>query len=308
MHLRCIQNGLTVKRDTVRHLLRLLDPEGVEIRSRRRLRRRIYRGRGPNFIWHVDSNDKLKPYGICINGCIDGYSRNVLWVESYSTNSDPYVIAGYFIQTVLDNVGCPRVIRADFGTENSTIRAMQYFFRTDGQDPFSGARSFIQGSSQHNQRIECWWSVLRKHCLQFWMNLFEELKDNGDFCGDFLDKSLVQFCFMNLFQDDVDTIKKEWNSHRISSSRNRHGPFGRPSVMYSMPQLYGTQNFLVPVQPDEIEVCESECTFKSPYPCDRDVFDLCITLMAEAGITAPTNPREGQDLYHFLRTEILHRI
>ena len=28
---------------------------------------------GPNFIWHVDSYDKLKPFGFPINGCIDGY-------------------------------------------------------------------------------------------------------------------------------------------------------------------------------------------------------------------------------------------
>ena len=27
---------------------------------------------GPNFIWHMDGYDKLKPYGITIHGCIDG--------------------------------------------------------------------------------------------------------------------------------------------------------------------------------------------------------------------------------------------
>ena len=28
---------------------------------------------GPNYIWHVDAYDKLKPYGMSISGCIDGY-------------------------------------------------------------------------------------------------------------------------------------------------------------------------------------------------------------------------------------------
>ena len=55
---------------------------------------------------------------------------------------------------------------------------------------------------------------------------------------------------------------KEWNAHRISPSRNQQGPFGRPSVIYHIPQLYGAEDLSVPVQPDEIEVCESECTFK----------------------------------------------
>ena len=27
---------------------------------------------GPNFLWHCDGYDKLKPYGLCIHGCIDG--------------------------------------------------------------------------------------------------------------------------------------------------------------------------------------------------------------------------------------------
>ena len=32
------------------------------------------------------------------------------------------------------------------------------------------------------------------------MNLFSELKDEGDFSGNFMDKQLVQFCFMGIIQ------------------------------------------------------------------------------------------------------------
>ncbi|CAG9824029.1 unnamed protein product [Phaedon cochleariae] len=71
MHLKCLQNGLVVTMNTVRRLLKEKDPEGVELRSRNRLRRRAYHNKGPNYMWHVDSYyDKLKPYGIAINGCI----------------------------------------------------------------------------------------------------------------------------------------------------------------------------------------------------------------------------------------------
>ena len=27
---------------------------------------------GPDFCWHIDGYDKLKPYGFAIHGCIDG--------------------------------------------------------------------------------------------------------------------------------------------------------------------------------------------------------------------------------------------
>lgn len=62
---------------------------------------------------------------------------------------------------------------------------------------------FIYGRSTANQRIESWWDILRKHCAQFWMNLFQDMKDNLMFDGNFLDKALIQFCFMNLIQVSI---------------------------------------------------------------------------------------------------------
>ena len=79
MHQRLrVSHNLVVSRETVRNTLKILDPIGVQYCSRRRLRHREYRGRGPNFIWHLDGYDKLKPYGLYIHGGIDGYSRKIL--------------------------------------------------------------------------------------------------------------------------------------------------------------------------------------------------------------------------------------
>ena len=39
--------------------------------------------------------DNLKTNGISINGCIDGFSRKIIWLEAYYTSSDPLVVAGY---------------------------------------------------------------------------------------------------------------------------------------------------------------------------------------------------------------------
>ena len=33
---------------------------------------------GPNFVWHLDGHDKLKPFGFSIHYCIDGFSRNLI--------------------------------------------------------------------------------------------------------------------------------------------------------------------------------------------------------------------------------------
>ncbi|KAJ8035116.1 hypothetical protein HOLleu_22238 [Holothuria leucospilota] len=49
-HLNCIRKGLKVTQETVRILLQLLDPEGVAYRRSKRLRRRLYRNPGPNYM------------------------------------------------------------------------------------------------------------------------------------------------------------------------------------------------------------------------------------------------------------------
>ena len=43
-----------------------MDPEGVGRRLRHRLQRRQYHAKGPNFIWHLDEYDKLKPYKLWV--------------------------------------------------------------------------------------------------------------------------------------------------------------------------------------------------------------------------------------------------
>lgn len=198
MHNKCKEHGLHVRKEDVRLILSTLDPAGTEGRRARRLNRRAYSAKGPNYVWHVDSYDKLKPFGICINGSIDGYSRKILWLNAYHTSSDPKVIAGYLMETVVELGGCARIIRADKGTENSCLRDIQRFIRRN--DESGGERSFIYGRSTANQRIESWWGFLRKECVEFWLEQLHRLKDEGHFDGDFLDKNLVLFCFLSLIQ------------------------------------------------------------------------------------------------------------
>ena len=81
-------------------LLQLLDPEGIIRRKAKKFIRRAYIVPGPNFVWHVDGYDKLKPFGFAILGCSDGFSRRILWLEVGPSNNDPKVIANYYFQLV----------------------------------------------------------------------------------------------------------------------------------------------------------------------------------------------------------------
>jgi hypothetical protein len=71
--------------------------------------------------------------------------------------------------------GVPLICRGNAGTENGMVAAMQHFFRRDGNDAFSQEKSFLYGRSVSNQRIEAWWSYLRKTDTNWWMNYFKDL-------------------------------------------------------------------------------------------------------------------------------------
>lgn len=199
MYTKCKENGLHVKKEDIRIILQELSPRSVELRRRRRLHRRSYFAKGPNYIWHLDSYDKLKPFGICINGCIDGFSRKIIWMNAFTTSSDPKIIGGYYMEAVERLGGCPRIVRGDRGTENIKVRDFQRFLRRNIHDG-SVIECYIEGSSTANQRIEYWWGFLRRESMEFYISLFVDLKDRGLFDGAYLDRSLIQFCFMGIIQ------------------------------------------------------------------------------------------------------------
>ena len=146
--------GIQVPREVVRLVLKELDPEGVSERRSKTLRRRVYHTPGPNHSWHVDGYDKLKPYGFPVHGCIDGYSRKVLWLKVCRTNNDPAITGQHFLNAVREYGGCPTILRTDNGTENVIMAAMQSYFRCNGDDEYAGEKAHRYGTSPSNQRIE----------------------------------------------------------------------------------------------------------------------------------------------------------
>jgi hypothetical protein len=122
----------------------------VQSRKKKRLRRRAYHTKGPNYVWHIDGYDKLKPFGFCVHGCIDGFSRRIIWLEVGPTNKNPEVIAKYYLDAAKQVGGLPRKIRSDDGTENSIIDALHTFFRWGHTDEDAGIGCFAIGRSTSN--------------------------------------------------------------------------------------------------------------------------------------------------------------
>ena len=177
--------------------MKSLDPEGVTLRSGHKLRTRTYRLQGPNFIWHIDGCDKLKPLGFAMDGATDGYSCKILWLKVLPSNNNPKIIGSLYLNYVIQSKVTPKIIRADRGSENTVVAGLQrYFLRSTD----SGNSCFMFGSSSANQRIEAWWSIMRRSRMNWWMNV-------GHFdwsIGYHVDA--LRFCFMGLIQSELDDI------------------------------------------------------------------------------------------------------
>ena len=297
-----LEHGLNTSRETVRIALKHLDPEGVEHRSRRRLRRRQYYAKGPNFIWHIDGYDKLKPYGICIHGAIDGFSRRIMWLEAGPSNKDPKITSKYFIDCVRQVRGVPKFIRADRGTENVYIAAIQRFLRMNCDDVANGTECFLYGKSVSNQRIEAWWSFLRESYSSWWMNFFKDMRDSGTFDdSNTLHVECLRFCFMRLIQSELNNVVKRWNLHRIRPSNNRESPPGKPDVLYYLPEQSNGINCIIDVDVNDLDIAEENYSAQQPaMGCNESFAELASMVMEDHHYTMPLNEREAYTLYNNL--------
>ncbi|XP_060713398.1 uncharacterized protein LOC132837645 [Tachysurus vachellii] len=190
------------------------------------------------------------------------------------------------------------------GTENSVIMDVQRYLRRGEADQLAGERSFIYGKSTANQRIESWWGILRKECVDLWLEYFHQIKDEGYFNGSFLDKNLVLFCFLGLIQEELDSTKDTWNSHLIRPLRNSLVPHGRPDVMYTLPELYETEDYISQVTVEDCDTCEDQCIHRSDIPCDEDIFTLCSHIMAQHQLRIPKERFTALNMYLALRQEL----
>lgn len=138
----------------------------------------MYAVKGPNHLWHIDGNDKLKPHGFCISGCIDGFSSKLMWIKVELTNKNPRLIGTFFFAAIKHFNPVPRVVRLDRGTENVHIANVQRLLHSGHSDGLVPA-DVMFGASTHNQRIKMFWSYLQRVLLNDYMNLFKDYSDLG---------------------------------------------------------------------------------------------------------------------------------
>ncbi|RGB24289.1 hypothetical protein C1646_773299 [Rhizophagus diaphanus] len=237
--IRAMQHRLKVayqiftSRQKVRQILHEIDSEAMKLRRQKKLKRRtIMHVQGPNFVWSTDGYNKFRHWGF--------------YIHEYAIKELKGII--------------PRVTRADLGVEYTLMAPVQMLFRENHNDVRAGSLSLRYDSSTSNQRIEAWWSFLRKYKSQFWIELFTEIEAAGEWnYFDYIDR--LRMSYMPLLIQELSEFRLEWNTHRIGYDAKSRCPSGCPDDNFFLPELNHTQNF-------GFSVNIEDCTYIYEKFCD----------------------------------------
>lgn len=189
------------------------------------------------------------------------------------------------------------LLRTDCGSENGIAAAMQSYFRANGQDELSGERAHRYGTSPANQRIEGWWSFLRRSRTGWWIDFFKDLMATGSLhLGNNYHMECLWFCFSRILQNDLDKVKDHWNSHYIRRSRHDTVP-GVPDILYFVPEQSGGTDCLWPVSQAQIDEVEDQCVIETENNIYQEYFEYVIE---HQGWDFPTGEDSALRLFHSL--------
>ena len=102
----------------------------------------------------------------------------VLWLKVGRGNKDPDLICYHFLASVKATGHVRCVVCLDRGTENVHVATAQKILTANHEDSLSSCCA-MYGASTRNQRIECFWSHLKRFFLQDYMDLFKDNITSG---------------------------------------------------------------------------------------------------------------------------------
>lgn len=206
--------GVYVQRNKVREAIHAVDPEGVQERKQKPIKRRVYSVPCPNYVWHIDGNHKLVRWRFVVHHGIDGFSRLVVFARC-SPNNRAATAHSVFLEA-LPKYGRPLRVRTDHGGENVDIWRDMISARGEASKPV------LVGKSVHNQRIERHNRALNEQVMSMFRGEFYQLESEGvlDVNND-TDILCLHYVYLPRINHVLDEFVAAHNHHKISTEKNK---------------------------------------------------------------------------------------
>jgi len=264
----CQVHNVQVPRDVVYGILGNLNPEGLEARQlgfKKKKAKGHFASLGSNFVHSLDGHDKLMgfqnwTFPLAIYGCIDTFSRKVLWVKVWTSNSHPKYPGLWYLQYIKRTNMMARKIRIDKGTETVEMTAIHAFLlqKTLNLTDDEATESVIFGPSTSN-KIERWWRDLHERLENFYKPVILRLKGCGIYHPSVkFDRDIMAYVMIPILQKEIDIFVDLHNNHRIRKQDAVELPDGIPNHIYECPEEYGLEECGVQVSDADIALVESK--------------------------------------------------
>ena len=100
-------------------------------------------------------------FPLAIYGCLDTFSRKIIFLKVWNGNSCPILIAKFYMQYLLDSQELPTYLRLDRGSETGVMASIHSYLTNEFRDFNNPVDSIIYGPSTSN-KIERWWKDLHE--------------------------------------------------------------------------------------------------------------------------------------------------
>ncbi len=184
----------------------------------------------------------------------------------------------------------PKKLRMDKGRENIYCEDIQVFLTEDDD-------SFIYAASTRNQRIEAYWSRIKKFRLQWWIDYFKRLVAQQLYRPNLeTHQECLLFCFLPIIQKELNEFSRTWNLHNVRQSSS--APGGKPDILFTVPSIAGCVNCGIPVNDADLDVVSGVLGIdRYPVYKDQDMHELLICYVQVNNLQIAQDADGAIDLY-----------